>query len=352
MYGSVPSIVKRHPRPDPCVYPAHGVPSSMFVQTKRVFEWCHTFITRRSKMWGSKPSPPPEVESMAPATGGGTFLVRAYVRKKALQSGQTHQQRLQELFGVDVSRFAATIATVNLAIRQLEFENNYPRVVTKSFFRLALGDELMQLPLSGENKSIKAAVNIPSMRAVVGNPPYIRIHKLGKDRQIEAANVLGRGGRVRAPTKISKSANYHVYFWFHGAQFLEPEGYLALLTSGEWMDSDYGAPLQNWLLDNFKIEAFIESGVEAWFSEARVGTVVTIAKQCSSPEERDANVVRFVTLRQTVRSLIGLHSSTRDHIQAVDQLRDRILGLHGDGEGGDMDWSAVRQSTLRDLGTR
>lgn len=227
-----------------------------------------------------------------PATGGGTFLVRAYVRKKALRPEQTHQERLEELFGVDVSRFAATIATVNLAIRQLEFENNYPRVVTKSFFRIELGDELMQLPLGGanEDKSLKSAVNIPTMRAVVGNPPYIRIHKLGKDRQNEAANVLGRGSRVRSPTRMPKSANYHVYFWFHGAQFLEPGGYLALLTSGEWMDSDYGAPLQNWLLDNFKIEAFIESGVEAWFSEARVGTVVTIARQCSDSAERDTNL--------------------------------------------------------------
>lgn len=33
-----------------------------------------------------------------PAAGGGTFLVRAYVRKKALNSEQTHQSRLEEIF--------------------------------------------------------------------------------------------------------------------------------------------------------------------------------------------------------------------------------------------------------------
>ncbi len=289
-----------------------------------------------------------------PAAGGGTFLVRAYVRKKALDPNQSHQDRLQEIFGVDVSHFAATIATVNLAIRQLEFENNYPRVATKSFFRMEPGDVLMQLPLTDGQGELtgKMSVAIPPMHAVVGNPPYIRIHKLGADRQAEALNILGRGSRVRAPAKLPKSANYHVYFWFHGAQFLEQGGYLALLTSGEWLDSDYGAPLQDWLLRNFKVEAFIESGAEAWFSEARVGTVVTIAKQCSDQNARDSNIVRFVTLRRTVRALLGMHDSVLEHIQAVDRLRDRILQLSGDGEGEDMDWSAVSQRALRDLGSR
>ncbi len=289
-----------------------------------------------------------------PAAGGGTFLVRAYARKKALKPDKSHEECLAELFGLDVSRFVATIATVNLAIRQLEFQNNYPRVATKSFFRIAPGDELMQLPLTDESAAPgeMATVTLPAMHAVVGNPPYIRIHKLGKERQAEVASVLGRGGRVRTPTKLPKSSNYHVYFWFHGAQFIEPGGYLALLTSGEWLDSDYGAALQEWLLNNFAIEAFIESGAEAWFSEARVGTVVTIARQCSDRAEREANVVRFVTFRRTVRDLIGLHDSVDDHIRAVDLLRDNIMSLHGHGEGNDMDWSALPQSELRSLGTR
>lgn len=289
-----------------------------------------------------------------PAAGGGTFLVRAYARKKALKPEFSHQARLQELFGIDVSHFAATMATVNLASRQLEFQNNYPRVTTKSFFRVQPGDEIMRLPLDGAAKpgGELLSVRIPPMRAVVANPPYIRVHKLGRERQSEIASILGRGGRSRAPAKVQKSANFHVYFWFHGAQFLEPGGYLALLTSGEWLDSDYGAVLQEWLLDNFKVKAFIESGAEAWFSEARVGTVVTIARQCSDAESRDSNFVRFVTLRKSVRSLVGLHDNGLDQVAAVDRLRDRILALQGDGEGEEIDWSTITQKQLRALGTR
>jgi hypothetical protein len=289
-----------------------------------------------------------------PATGAGTFLVRAYARKKALLPEATHKERLEQLFGVDISQFAASLGTVNLATRELEFDNNYPRVSTKSFFRIEPGDELMQLPLNGEPGSGAPlqSVRLPQMRAVVGNPPYIRIHKLGSERQGEVAAILRRGGRVRPPAKVQKSANYHVYFWFHGARFLEQEGYLALLTAGEWMDSDYGAALQLWLLDNFKVEAFIESGAETWFSEARVGTVVTIAKQCSDASEREANQVRFVTLRKSVRALVGLHEDGQLQVAAVDRLRDRIMNLAGHGEAEDFDWSTASQAELRALGMR
>jgi hypothetical protein len=118
------------------------------------------------------------------------------------------------------------------------------------------------------------------------------------------------------------------------------------------MDSDYGVALQEWLLANFKIEAFIESAAEPWFSEARVGTVVTIARQCGSEAEREANLVRFVSLRRPLRELIGNQSDDKTHFEAVDGLRDRILSLTGHGESDDLDWSATTQRHLREIGTR
>jgi hypothetical protein len=68
-----------------------------------------------------------------PASGGGTFLVRAYVRKHVLEPTKTHQELLSELYGIDISAFAATLATVNLAVRSLTFDNNYPRIAAKNF---------------------------------------------------------------------------------------------------------------------------------------------------------------------------------------------------------------------------
>jgi hypothetical protein len=292
-----------------------------------------------------------------PATGGGTFLVRAYVRKHLLLPDLSHQELLQELYGFEISALAANLATINLAVRNLEFEDNYPRVVLRSFFRIRPNQEVMALPAAtsvglGTRGTIPVA--LPTMRAVACNPPYIALRALGPE-QIREASVCLRHpvGSFDVPSELKGAANYHLFFWFHGAQFLEQDGRLVLITSGEWLDSDYGALLQKWLLDNFLIECFIESMAEPWFSEARVGTVVTSARVCRDETERDSNLVRFVQLRKPLRELLGEPADDLDHLRRVDALRDRIRGLSPPiGESDDLDWSLVSQRDLRSLGTR
>lgn len=293
-----------------------------------------------------------------PAVGGGTFLVRAYVRKRVLHPEKSHQDILKELFGLDVSAFAATLATVNLAIRNLDFADNYPQVAARSFFQVQPQHPFMSLPipqsvsLDDGQSSAELPVTINAVRAVVSNPPYIRLHELGVHRQNEAERALAAGNNPLSPTRLHGASNYHLYFWFHGAQFLEPGGKLVLLTSGEWMDSDYGVALQDWLLKHFAIECFIESISEPWFSEARVGTVVTIARRCAIDDERNQNDVRFVQLRKPLRDLYGPSSSETEHLANVDKLKERLLQLKGrTGESDDLDWSVVKQSDLRELGT-
>ena len=73
-----------------------------------------------------------------PACGGGTFLVRAYHRKRALagivtDSHVTHERMLGELFGVDIGAFPAQLSTINLAVRHLSDHGNYPRVAKGIF---------------------------------------------------------------------------------------------------------------------------------------------------------------------------------------------------------------------------
>ena len=82
----------------------------------------------------------------------------------------------------------------------------------------------------------------------------------------------------------SRSSDILVYFWVHAHQFVRPGGHLSLLTQSAWLDVEYGIPLQKWMLDNFCIEAVIESEAEPWFTDARVATVVTILKKERNPD--------------------------------------------------------------------
>ncbi|MGH9297906.1 MAG: hypothetical protein ACRDZP_08030 [Acidimicrobiales bacterium] len=84
---------------------------------------------------------------------------------------------LGELFGIDVSSFAANLATVNLAARDLVKADNFPRVVARSFFRVDPGQPAFVLPPPlgvGGAAGAARAVEVPPLRAVVTNPPYIR----------------------------------------------------------------------------------------------------------------------------------------------------------------------------------
>jgi len=81
-----------------------------------------------------------------PGCGGGTFLVRAYARKRWLAPRLGHATLLKSVYGTDISPFAANLSTINLATRDLIEDANYPRVARTDFFDTATGMTLMKLP--------------------------------------------------------------------------------------------------------------------------------------------------------------------------------------------------------------
>jgi hypothetical protein len=178
---------------------------------------------------------------------------------------------------------------------------------------------------------------------------------IGPERKLEALQALKRSGRPDYPNALRNRYNYHLFFWFHGATFLAPRGRLVFITSGEWLDSDYGAQLQEWLLRNTHVEIAVESLAEAWFTEARVGTVVLSARTLESGEATSDKKTRFALLRRPLRDLFGCWpgESDAEHISHVDIFRDRLLHLEDrTGETTDFDWSVVDQDELSRLGQR
>jgi hypothetical protein len=282
-----------------------------------------------------------------PACGGGTFLVRAYVRKRAFEPQSSHSQRLLEIFGCDISAFAASVSTVNLASQNLATGANYPQVRIGSFFRVFPGATFVRLPdVSG------ATVDhvLPQLDAVVCNPPYIGFSNVGADRRSEADLAY----KADWPTRpaLSHRFNYHLYFWFHAAMFLNANGRMSFITSGEWLDSDYGVQLQDWLTANFHVELVIESMAEPWFGEARVGTVVIVARRWAEADDKAAAKTRFAILRKPLSKLYS--ASTDDdtmRLLSVDDFRDRLMELEGVEEGNDFDHSVILQVDLRKAGT-
>ena len=273
---------------------------------------------------------------MDPACGGGTFLVRAYARKKELSPARKHVQLLSDLFGVDVSHFATHLTTINLATRDLIDEENYPQIARSDFFDVAAHKTFISLPKRVETKTLgkRREVDIPALDAVVSNPPYVRQEDIPRSKK-DAKNGPKPGTKEyyqklvkdEAGVTFSGRSDLHCYFWPHSASFLKENGYLCLLTSSQWLDVEYGFRLQDWILSNFRILAIFESIDEPWFVGARVATAITCLQREPDKTKRMDNTVRFVQLRRPIGEILAHDSTTAGAVTTVDRFRDEILSL-------------------------
>jgi type I restriction enzyme M protein len=265
--------------------------------------------------------------------GAGTFLVRAYARLKYLNRKKTHKQLLEQLWGLDKASFPAHLAQINLVLPDLTETENFPYIENKDAFDIIPGEAYFEVP---PHKGIKhpqekissnlVKVKVPDMNAVVGNPPYIRQEKIEEKEHIRKVIEKEWGNfRVTNQTGISigSQADIYVYFFIHGARFLKEGGRLGFVTSNSWLDVRYGAGLQKFFLDNFKIISIIESKVERSFAKADINTAITIVERCSDKNKRDNHVIKFVVLKEKMDVLIP-KDGDRSRFEACDKLIYRI----------------------------
>ncbi len=178
---------------------------------------------------------------------------------------------------------------------------------------------------------------LPPLDAVVGNPPYVRQEKINRFDKPKYAQAVADAFQG---TELSGRADLHCYFWPLASRFLKEDAYFGFLTSGQWLDVDYGFALQRWILENFKIIAIMESSTERWFPDARVKTCITILQRCTPEDARRENPVRFVRFEKPLAEIIGSPASggvgeeaeEQEQIRqvAVDRVRDAIEAHHAE----------------------
>ena len=259
-----------------------------------------------------------------PACGSGSFLVRAYYRKRSLKPQKPHLELISELFGSDIALYPAHLATLNIAAREINGEANYPRITRRDFFDIDPEKPFCELPPD------HTPIPLPTLTAVIGNPPYVRQEKFVGAQKDKLAKLLS--SRARG-LRLSGRSDIHCYFWPAAAFFLREGGYFGFLTSSSWLDVEYGFALQKWILQNFRLVAILESTAEPWFPDARVKTCATILEKCTDPAARMATLVKFVRVKRPLAEIINCGSDELDaRFRAVDILRDRIEQTTADFE--------------------
>jgi type I restriction-modification system DNA methylase subunit len=281
-----------------------------------------------------------------PACGAGTFLVRAYQHKKLMNQRLDHEEILKTIWGGDIAKFPVHLTTINLAINDLQSDENYPRVIHKDFFDLLpevmsfpLPESWRKIQLKGLGRIEKTLDHPRFFDAIVGNPPYTRQEEIEdvqegkgyKDQLIKKA--LQINGKSFA--EISKRAGIYAYFFIHGTKFLQNGGRFGFVVSNSWLDVDYGKGLQEHFLSHYKIISIIESKVERWFEDADVNTCIVILEKTVGEKqlkERENHLVRFTYLKKPLRSFIppaeNLWEKEQARLEAIDKLIKTILAPH------------------------
>jgi hypothetical protein len=310
---------------------------------------------------------------MDPTCGTGTFLIRAYDRKRTALGLHDHGQQLSQLWGIDIAPFPAELTTINLFRQQVDSTGNFPRVLNEDFFNVVPGgryrfppikqdDPAIPTPIGGDETGIM--VPIPQFDAIVGNFPYISADRIEQREKGYLAKIARRlaeewfqaypnGFEFQNPTQerehnnarlqglpingflekvnpiISTFADLYISLFWHAAAFLKPGGRMGIVTSNAWLDVVYGYGLQRFFLDNFKVIAVLESRCEPWFDQAAVNTVVTILERCDSDAERDSNPVRFVKIKRPLAELIpwDMRLDGLRRWVGVDKLIQRITAV-------------------------
>lgn len=272
-----------------------------------------------------------------PSCGAGTFLVRAYTQKRLLNKKLNHEEILDSLWGVDIAKFPAHLATINLAIQDLSVDKNYPNIAQGDFFDLLVTTEGFELPEKWRKMRQKTVdseereITYPRwFDCVVGNPPYTRQEEIQeitgeegyKENLIEKSLYDINENKL---ANISKRAGIYAYFFVHGMKFLRDGGRFGFIVSNSWLDVDYGKGLQELFLMNYKVVAIIESKIERWFELADINTCIIILEKCKSKKERDKNLARFGYLKKPLRYFIPpLQKRWEEQVKRKNAIEDLI----------------------------
>ena len=160
---------------------------------------------------------------------------------------------------------------------------------------------------------------------VIGNPPYVRQEK------IKALKPAFK----KHYTCYTGAADLYVYFYERGLQLLNETGIHTFICSNSWLDVNYGAPLQKYVLDNTAGVIICHSEAQREFENADINTIVSILHNGTPDVDSRARFLTFKTFigdpnrknrRERTRTYTELaQAGTRDNRYAGDKWGGKYL---------------------------
>lgn len=185
---------------------------------------------------------------------------------------------------------------------------------------------------------------------VIGNPPYVRQEKIedpyGKVSSTEYKKLLKAMCVLDFPESfmtnvVSSKSDLYVYFYIRSLRLLNPNGVQVFICSNSWLDVEYGARLQEFILKDFRLRSIVDNHSRRSFSAAAVNTVISIVASRHFPEN---NLARFIGFKKpfeeiTYSEILNKAFTSKESF-SEDSVRVVVLGedaLLADGQDSDLD---------------
>jgi len=240
-----------------------------------------------------------EYDLIDPACGSGTFLVRATKRllerldNKGVPPRDAIEIVQERIHGLDLNPFACHIAELNLLFQVIdlykEVKDNDPdytldrfhiyrtdslRVETQESLT-ALHSSEVQRQYREERKQASTVKTRTDYGFVVGNPPYVRIQNIQK-------------GPARAEYDDYETAHYnydlYILFMERAAEWLAEDGSLGFIVSNKFTENRYGAKIQDFLLQNYRIQEIINFGDVSVFEGVQSYPMIFVGDRINKDE--------------------------------------------------------------------
>jgi predicted RNA methylase len=210
-----------------------------------------------------------------PGCGSGRYSIAAAMRNPDL-----------EIVAIDTDPVATLLTRAALAV----VAKNKVTVINADYTRVGLAPK--------------------ARTAFVGNPPYVRHHRLdGAAKQWLVATATKLGHEV-----ISTRAGLHAYFFMATACYGRPGDIGCFLTSSEWLDTNYGWSVRHMLLNGLGATSLhlIDPQVQAFRSVNSTG-LITCFRLGESPQVITISAVHAIS---DLTSLEGGKEMERSSLQA------------------------------------
>ena len=331
------------------------------------------------------------IKVVDPACGSGAYLLgmlrelaglRAALIDDGVDARPTYDLKLEiirkNLFGSDINELAGNLAKFRLWLSLvIDEEGDKPRHLPNLDFRIVRGDSLLSRNPQGNNAILAdlaresgiAALKAKYMEASTqDDKDRLRVEitevqanilsAIGGtglsdraiDWQAEFAEVMGDGGFdivISSPPHqrhqdiedkpelvslygdaVTGRSDLYCYFYARGLQLLREGGMHVFACSSGWLDTDYGAKLQDHLLRTASIEAIYESAVERQLSTAPTKTLISVIRKGVNDY---GHGTRFIYLMAEFESAVSDANLRRERALNRAQLVESGVDTEGRG---------------------